>query len=144
MGLEEGTRFLLHRAGIIDAEASVDMASPANVAKAKEIVQVLDGLPLALDQAAAYIEETECGLAGYLTRYQTQRAVLLQHRGDLISDHPDPVAATWKLSFQKVEQANPAAASLLRLPGPGCHSRGDSLRRRICTRPFGHRSFAFE
>ena len=115
MALEEGALFLLRRANIIAQDASLDTASPADVAKAKEIVQAVDGLPLALDQAAAYIEETECGLTGYLNRYQTQRAILLLHRGDLISDHPDPVATTWKLSFQKVEQANPAAADLLRL-----------------------------
>jgi len=115
MELEEGTLFLLRRANIIAPDASLDTASPTDAAKAKEIVQAVDGLPLALDQAAAYIEETECGLAGYLNRYQTQGAILLQHRGDLISDHPDPVATTWKLSFQKVEQANLAAADLLRL-----------------------------
>ncbi|MFL5587150.1 MAG: tetratricopeptide repeat protein, partial [Ktedonobacteraceae bacterium] len=115
MELEEGALFLLRRANIIVPDASLDDASPAEVARAKEIVQVVDGLPLALDQAAAYIEETECGLARYLQRYQAQRTILLQHRGDLISDHPDPVATTWKLSFQKVEQANLAAADLLRL-----------------------------
>ena len=31
-----------------------------------------------------------------------------------MTDHPDPVATTWSLSFEKVEQANPAAAELLR------------------------------
>jgi tetratricopeptide (TPR) repeat protein len=39
----------------------------------------------------------------------------LQRRGKLRSEHPEPVATTWSLSFQKVEQANPAAAELLRL-----------------------------
>ncbi len=115
MELEEGALFLLRRANIIAPNVSLDAASPIDIVKAKEIVQAVDGLPLALDQAAAYIDETECGPAGYLQRYQTQHPILLQHRGDLVSDHPDPVATTWKLSFQKVEQANPAAADLLRL-----------------------------
>jgi hypothetical protein len=39
---------------------------------------------------------------------------LLRRRGVLPSDHPDPVATTWELSFEKIEQANPAAAELLR------------------------------
>jgi tetratricopeptide (TPR) repeat protein len=39
----------------------------------------------------------------------------LQRRSKLRTDHPEPVATTWSLSFQKVEQANPAAADLLRL-----------------------------
>src|SRR5207245_4244989 len=73
------------------------------------------GLPLALDQAGAYVEETGCGLAGYLTRYQQRRTELLKTRGENTSDHPEPVATTWSLSFEKVEQANPAAADLLRL-----------------------------
>jgi tetratricopeptide (TPR) repeat protein len=115
MELEEGALFLLRRANIIGPDAPIEKSSPRDVVKAKDIVQAVDGLPLALDQAAAYIEETECGLAGYLNRYQTQGTILLQHRGDLISDHPDPVATTWKLSFRKVEQANSAAADLLRL-----------------------------
>jgi hypothetical protein len=71
-------------------------------------------LPLALDQAGAYIEETGGGLLKYLNLYQTHATELLRRRGTLASDHPDPVAATWALSFEKIEQANPAAAELLR------------------------------
>ncbi len=71
-------------------------------------------LPLALDQAGAYIEETSCGLQGYLQLYQAQGIRLLKERGGLVTDHPDPVATTWSLSFKNVEQANAAAAELLR------------------------------
>lgn len=75
----------------------------------------MDGLPLALDQAAAYIEETDCGLTGYVERYQKRRIALLSRRGGLRPDHPESIAATWSLSFEKIEQAHPAAAELLRL-----------------------------
>lgn len=75
----------------------------------------MDGLPLALDQAATYFEETGCGLAGYLNLSRTHSADLLCQRGGQIADHPEPVATTWSLSFQRVEEANPAAADLLRL-----------------------------
>jgi tetratricopeptide (TPR) repeat protein len=116
MGLEEGARFLLHRANIIaSSDASLDTLSSNALAKAKEIVQTLDGLPLALEQAAAYIEENECGLAGYLQRYHTQRNFFFQYRGEFISEHPEPISTTWKLSFQKVEEANVTAADVLRL-----------------------------
>jgi hypothetical protein len=74
----------------------------------------MDGLPLALDQAGAYIEETECGLQGYFHLYRAQGIQLLKERGGLVTDHPDPVATTWSLSFKNVEQANPVAAELLR------------------------------
>jgi hypothetical protein len=72
-------------------------------------------LPLALDQAGAYIEETQFGLASYLSRYRERRAVLLARRGGMQTNHPEPVATTWALSFEKVEQISKQAADLLRL-----------------------------
>jgi len=112
---EEGALFVLRRAGILEAEEPLNKASSRDQANALVIVQEMDGLPLALDQAGAYIEETGCGLAGYLTLYQQRRMDLLQARGEYTYDHPESVATTWSLSFEKVEQANPAAADLLRL-----------------------------
>jgi hypothetical protein len=114
MEQEEGTLFLLRRARILEAEDSVDQVSSRDQANALAIVQEMDGLPLALDQAGAYIDETGCGLTGYLTRYLQRRTELLQARGEDVFDHPEPVATTWSLSFEKVEQANPAATDLLR------------------------------
>jgi len=111
----EGALFLLRRARVLALHAALDQATPADHATAKAIVQTLGGLPLALDQAGAYIEETGCGLSGYLERYHTQRTTLLRRRGRLVTDHPEPVATTWSLSFQRVEQTSPAAADLMRL-----------------------------
>ncbi len=115
MGQEEGAVFLLRRAVLIDKQASLSRASPENQHIAKDIAVLLGGLPLALDQAGAYIYETGCGLSGYMELYHTEQSVLLQERGAFDSEHPEPVAKTWSLSFAKVEQANPAAAELLRL-----------------------------
>jgi tetratricopeptide (TPR) repeat protein len=78
-------------------------------------VRELGGLPLALDQAGAYIEETHCGLADYRLLYQKERKALHKRRGGKVDDHPEPVATTWAISFAKVEEKNPAAADLLRL-----------------------------
>jgi len=115
MGREEGVLLLLRRAGLIVPDATVEEAAETDRAKALTLVQELDGLPLALDQAGAYIEETRSSLSGYLTLYQEQRAKLLAWRGGRAFEHPAPVATTWSLSFEKVEQANPAASELLRL-----------------------------
>src|SRR5579884_4138419 len=112
MGPREGALFLLRRAKLIAPDASLEQASPSDRTKAQELSQIMDGLPLALDQAAAYIEETECGLSGYLSRYQTRRSKLLKLRGGSAADHPEPVATTWSLSFEKVQQINPTAADL--------------------------------
>ena len=114
MGTEEGALFLLRRANYVGENAALDLASKADRATALKIATQLDGLPLALDQAAAYIEETDCGLSGYLSLCQTHGPELLELRGALASDHPDPVATTWALSFENIERANTAAAELLR------------------------------
>jgi tetratricopeptide (TPR) repeat protein len=114
MGLEEGALFLLRRAGCIVEHALLEAANPIDQAKAKGVVAQLDGLPLALDQAGAYIDETSCGLSGYLDLYQKHAPDLLRFRGTLDPSHPDPVASTWALSFENIEKANPAGAELLK------------------------------
>jgi hypothetical protein len=111
---EVGALLLLRRAGLVAPAAPLDAASPADIALAREITEELGGLPLALDQAGAYLEETQCGLARYLQLYRVRRAHLLQRRGGVVLDHPEPVATTWSLSFEKVEQRSPAAADLRR------------------------------
>jgi tetratricopeptide (TPR) repeat protein len=112
MDRTEGSLPLLRRAKILSTDAPLTNASEADRAAAQAIVKAVDGLPLALDQAGAYIEETQCSLADYLQLYQTH---LLEERAKRKNAHPDPVATTWALSFDKVQQANPAAADLLRL-----------------------------
>jgi tetratricopeptide (TPR) repeat protein len=115
MRLEEGTIFLLRRIKAIPPDASLEQAPSENQAQALEVATVLDGLPLALDQAGAYIEETRCGLAQYLHLYSTSRKELLLWRGRFPLNHPDSVVTTWSLSFQQVQQESPAAAELLYL-----------------------------
>ena len=115
MNAQEGLLFLLRRAKYLAPGASLAQATADAAGSARQIVALLDGLPLALDQAGAYIEETGCGLAGYLERYQAQRAALLNRRGSLAVDHPASVGATLSLSFGQVQRLHPAAADLLRL-----------------------------
>jgi tetratricopeptide (TPR) repeat protein len=112
--LQESVVFLLQRAGILTADMALEQASAAERAGAEAIARQLDGLPLALDQAGAYIEETHCRLDAYLQQYHSRQASLLQRRGGTGKDHPAPVATTWSLSFERVEQLDPLAADLLR------------------------------
>lgn len=53
----------------IAEDVPLDAAAEADQATAKEITAQLDGLPLALDQAGAYIEETACGLLAYTSSF---------------------------------------------------------------------------
>jgi tetratricopeptide (TPR) repeat protein len=112
---EVGALLLVRRTGLVTHDAPLEAALPADLALAREITEELGGLPLALDQAGAYVEEAQCGLARYLQLYRLRRTTLLQRRGGVVPDHPEPVATTWSLSFEKIEQRNPAAADLLRL-----------------------------
>jgi len=120
-----GSTFLLHRASLLASNAPIGQTTTPDAAMARAICKELGGLPLALDQAGAYIDETGCSVADYLKKYRTHRAVLLRRRGGSVLDHPEsgdseaeysqPVATTWSLSFEKVEQRNPGAAELLRM-----------------------------
>jgi hypothetical protein len=103
MDKDEGT-LLLRRARVLAQEAPLDLVREKDRAEAEAIVTALDGLPLALDQAGAYIEETGCSLSDYLNLYQTRRKDLLGRRGQLPPGHPETVLATWSLSFQKLRQ----------------------------------------
>jgi tetratricopeptide (TPR) repeat protein len=112
---EPGALLLLRRAERLAPDATLEQADVSERAVSLSITQELGGLPLALDQAGAYIEETQCSLADYLHLYRSQRADLLKARGGLVPDHPEPVAATWSLSFAQVEKHSAAAADLLRV-----------------------------
>jgi tetratricopeptide (TPR) repeat protein len=112
---EPGALFLLHRADRLSPDAPLEQAEASERTLALAISQELGGLPLALDQAGAYIEETQSSLADYLRLYRTQRTVLLKARGGLVLDHPEPVATTWSLSFDLVENRSAVAADLLRV-----------------------------
>jgi tetratricopeptide (TPR) repeat protein len=95
--------FLHRRSGRDDSEASTD-----------RLAHALGDLPLALDQAAACIEQTHISFADYLRRFETEWAELLQE-GHQSKDYPHTVAMTWGLAFNSVEQASPAATELLNL-----------------------------
>jgi hypothetical protein len=127
---EVGALFLLRRTGQLAPDAPLEQASPREQELAQQISRELGGLPLALDQAGAYIEDTNCGLAAFLPLYQQRRTELLNGRRTLLNDHPDSVATTVSLAVQRVEQRQPAAAELLRLPRPRRHPRRDFHTRR--------------
>jgi transcriptional regulator with XRE-family HTH domain len=119
MAQEEGVLFLLRRAKVIEAQTydeqvrQVALQLPGEYAAAEELVQAMGGLPLALDQAGAYIEETGCGLTGYLQLYKLQRKQLLERRGTSSEEHPLSAVATFALAYQRVEELDPVAAELL-------------------------------
>jgi tetratricopeptide (TPR) repeat protein len=110
MDMDASISFLLRRARIIPSETTLTQATT--------IAQELNGFPLALDQAGAYLEETGCGLATYLKLYQDERAALLSQRGQLgqlDNSHPDSVMVTLALAFDKVTRKQATNLDLLHL-----------------------------
>ena len=114
MSLEVGIRFLLQRAKMINIHTSEEQVSSAEYTTARTIVEELDGLPLALDQAGAYIDETQCSLADFLSLFQTYPISLLKER-DMYVDHPLSVERTFSFAFEKIRHANSSALDLLTL-----------------------------
>ena len=81
---------------------------------ADALADALGDLPLALEQAAAYIEETECSLSHYLVVFKEHQSELLAKPSET-QDYQSTVATTWELAFQRIEEEVPAAADLLNL-----------------------------
>jgi Tetratricopeptide repeat len=98
---EVAAGFLVSRTGDLDERAAEDLATE------------LGGLPLALEQATAYIQATGGSLAGYLASFRRRRDDMLA-RGEA-TGYGKTVATTWSLAFGQLEQSAPAAAGLLRL-----------------------------
>src|SRR6266566_308724 len=121
MDEDEGSLLLLRRAEKLVSTETLQDASEEDRQTARAIVKALGGLPLALDQAGAYIYETKTSLRGYLERYEKYRVKLFEARTKVKGKQRDPyeysetIATTWQISFDKIRDANPAAAELLRL-----------------------------
>ena len=91
----------------------VDRTSDPDLQAARDLADELGGLPLALEQAAAYIQTTQGTLASYLALFRHRRAELLS-RGEP-TGYDKTVARTWALAFGRLQQSAPGAVGLLRL-----------------------------
>ena len=95
------TTFVIQRTGQADLEA------------ARSIVDALCGLPLAIEQAASYIEASSRDMASYVELLRTRLLQLMEEGRS--ETYPWTVATTWRLSFERVECEHAAAADLLKL-----------------------------
>ena len=97
----ESANFLLDRTGRSDR------------ADAEALARDLDGLPLALEQAAAYVKASGIGFAAYRRLFQERFAALAGRAPP--SDYPAPLLTTWDVSLHAAERACPVAGDLMRL-----------------------------
>jgi tetratricopeptide (TPR) repeat protein/transcriptional regulator with XRE-family HTH domain len=115
MEQEEGLLFLLQRSKVLRPGMPPSVVAPADLQAARNVVELLGCLPLALDQAGAYIEEAGCELARYSRLYREHAPLLLKRRGRAGENHPQSVTATVAFAVKRVQAQAPAAADLLRL-----------------------------
>ena len=101
---KESVEFLLRRTGRKEDSAAGTLA------------KALGDLPLALEQAAALIEQTGTSCRDYLNRFESHWAELLR-AGPISGDYPNAVAMTWELASREVEQREPQTAALLKILG---------------------------
>ena len=84
-------------------------------AAADALAEALGDLPLALEQAGAYMESTGRSLPDYLALFRKHQARVLKKGAPPKEQYPGTVMSTWELALQEVREACPPAADLLNL-----------------------------
>ncbi len=118
MTQEEGVSLLMRRARILTTEVTREhmerlaASRPGEYRAAQEVVTTLGGLPLALDQAGAYIEATRCSIYDYLSLLQSSQLRLLEEY-EGFGDHPLSVPQTFTLVFEQLGRSDPAAVEIV-------------------------------
>lgn len=87
--------------------------APLSTEEADSISAMLEDLPLALHQAAAWHAETNLPAAEYRRRYEEKLALLAEV--ELPREYPRPVGATFGVSYDQLQQRSVAAGQLLQL-----------------------------
>ena len=98
---DDSMEFLFNRTGFSRNEDTE--------AAAYRLFEELRGLPLALEQAAAYIKSLGCSFSSYLESYKAQRLALLnQQPTNPVSEYSSPerlaVQTTWRLNIDYIKQ----------------------------------------
>lgn len=92
-------------------------AEPGCKKELHRLLNLLDGLPLAIAQAGAYIQETGVGLRKYIKYYERQWKELMEHqdRYGHLQDYSYSIWTTWVISYKAIRDKNKHAANLLLL-----------------------------
>ena len=99
--LEESTEFLKKRTGL-------ESYSDDQEQDVEQLAHELGGLPLALEQAAAYVKALKCSIQSYLEQYRSQKSTLLKRKSakpcsEIYSEERLAVQTTWLLNFSYIE-----------------------------------------
>ncbi len=103
---DKGVSFLLQRTDLEDVSSAERQA-------AVELVQALGLLPLALEQASAFITAKQVQIADYLKSFHARRLELLD--SPETGGYNESVVTTWEMNFRQVEKRSKESADVLRL-----------------------------
>lgn len=88
--------------------------SAASTEETARLAELLEDLPLAIEQASAFLEATEMPVDEYLTLFREQVARVLD-RGRVVQRQETTLTTLWDLSLIRLNEQNPAALQLLNL-----------------------------
>lgn len=102
---------------VLDRDESIDFITHrlarVDQGDADRLADLLGDLPLALEQAAAYLDSTQLPVTSYIDMWRTRSEELLL-RGEVLG-HEHTVATVWDLSVERAEQDQPATGDLIKL-----------------------------
>lgn len=105
---DEALKFLFTRTGRDDDDEAEHKA-------AAQLAESLGYLPLALEQAGAFLMAQKARFQDYLVSYNKRRLKLLQESGPITGEYTESVATTWAMNFLEVEKVSQASSDLLRM-----------------------------
>ena len=92
-------------ASLVLKSASLDSMSDHDSTLAKRLASELGGIPLAVDQAGAYMQASQFGIADYLELYTAHKHELMSNpefKGASVYDRT--TYGTWDISMKKIEK----------------------------------------
>ncbi|EFQ99028.1 LipA and NB-ARC domain-containing protein [Nannizzia gypsea CBS 118893] len=108
-GLEENAAIQ-----VLFGKAAINNPTEDDGKEASIIVRLLGYLPLAVDQAGAFIRRRQKSLKDYHRLFKNKHYEVLKISPG-IGDHEKTVATVWELNFRQLEKDSPAASHLLLL-----------------------------
>lgn len=113
--VEQSMSLLLRRSGLAREAQDVTALAPRDQEAAREIATRLNGQPLALNLAGAYLAATGCGLTGYLGRLNAGKGAISRSPVDagIEGEQNNALATAVHLAGEKAARRNSAAAHVL-------------------------------
>ncbi len=108
LSLRDSKKFMRRRLG-------VTRIVPAETNALEELCIALDGLPLALEQAAAYLRDTRGSIVEYMIAFRRHGVRWLEQRPPSLGEYAASLATTWIVSFEHLSVQAPASVRLLKL-----------------------------